>query len=146
MIKAYKSLILYFIVFSLLLLISSIMIFQHKIGFYVDGVLRYYLGDEELFIPSKNEAGILKIILPHIFAFGLFSMVILHFVLFTKEKNRLKTLIYLLFVTAFLEIFTPFMIINGFYLFAYLKLISLFLFEVLILYILYILFFSIING
>ena len=144
--ETYKSLILYFVVFSFLLLASSIVIFQHKIGFSVDGVLRYYLGDEKLFIPSKNEAGILKIILPHIFAFGLFSMVILHFVLFTKQKNRLKTLIYLLFVTAFLEIFTPFMIINGFYLFAYLKLISLFLFEVLILYILYILFFSIING
>ena len=144
MIKAYKVSIIYFLVFSLLLLISSIMIFEHKIGFDSLSILNYYLGDEKLFIPAKSVSGVLKIVLPHIFVFGLFSMVILHFVVFTKQKEKTKILIYLTFISAFLEIFTPLMILWGFESFAYLKLLSFILFEILILYLLYLLFFSIV--
>ncbi|MEA2099313.1 MAG: hypothetical protein U9P72_04200 [Campylobacterota bacterium] len=144
MIEAYKEAVVYFILFSLLLLASSVVIFEHKIGFSKEGVLNYYLGNEELFIPAKSGAGIFKIILPHIFVFGLFAMVILHFVIFTKQKTKTKNLAYLLFISAFLEIFTPLLIINDFHSFAYLKLLSFFLFEILVIYILYILFFSIV--
>lgn len=144
MIKAYKVSIIYFLVFSLLLLLSGIMIFEHKIGFDSKSIINYYLGDEELFIPAKSVSGVLKIVLPHIFVFGLFSMVILHFVVFTKQKERTKILIYLTFISAFLEIFTPLMILGGFESFAYLKLFSFILFEILILYLLYLLFFSIV--
>ncbi len=145
MTKAYKYSILYFAAFSLLLLISGIMLFEHKIGFSVQSVSEYYLGSSDKFIVAKTGSGVLKIILPHIFAFGLFAMVILHFLVFTKERGKTKTkmLIYLTFITAFLEITSPFLIILGAEFFAYVKIISFILFESLILYSLWLLLHSI---
>ena len=142
MIKAYKYALLYFLLFSLLLLLSGGLLFEQKIGFSALDVLNYYEGNETLYIQKKSFLGILKIILPHLFAFGLFSMVALHFLIFTKKKN-LQILVYMVYLTALLEMLTPFFIINGFELFAYLKLLSFFLFQGLIIYILWLLFFSI---
>ncbi len=145
MIKAYKLAIVYFLIFSILLIISSIVLFEQKIGISIEGIKNYYLGNEELFIPPKSILGIFKITLPHIFVFGLFSMVILHFLVFTKEKKKrvTQTVIYLMFLSAFLEIFSPIMIVLGFESFAYLKFLSFFIFEGLIIYVLYLLFFHI---
>jgi len=145
MTQAYKYAILYFLVFSLLLLCSGILLFDHKIGFSIDGVLQYYLGSEETFTQEKTSLGILKIILPHLFAFGLFCMVLLHFLLFTNKRKLLQTkvLVYLLFTSAFLEITAPFLIINGYDFFAYVKLLSFFLFQALVIYTAWLLFFSI---
>ena len=140
--QAYKLSILYFLIFSLLLIISAVMLFWHKIGFNYLSVLEYYIGNEEKFIPAQSAAGILKMVLPHIFVFGLFTMVLLHFLVFTdiKVKKAFLILIYITFITALLEIFAPFMIINGFEFFAYIKLFSFFSFLALILFILWLLF------
>lgn len=148
MIKAYKLSIIYYIILSLLLIVSAIMLFEHKIGFSYDSVLNYYLGNEELFIQKKSFSGLLKIILPHIFVFGLLSMVLLHFLVFTKLRYKKTTqlLIYSTFITALLELFTPYLILSGLELFAYVKLFSFFLFLTLILYILWLLFYSIIHD
>jgi hypothetical protein len=118
------------------------MLFWHKIGFNYLSVLEYYIGNEEKFIPAQSAAGILKMVLPHIFVFGLFTMVLLHFLVFTdlKVKKAFLILIYITFITALLEIFAPFMIINGFEFFAYIKLFSFFSFLALILFILWLLF------
>lgn len=140
--KAYKRAILYFLLFSILLLVSSVMLFEHKIGFSATGVLNYYLGNEELFIPAKTISGLLKIIVPHIFVFALFSMVLLHFVVFTKKKSKL--LVFVVFLSILLELFTPLLIVGGYEVFAYLKLLSFFVFELLVLYILWVLFISIV--
>ncbi|MDQ7046015.1 MAG: hypothetical protein Q9M32_08900 [Sulfurimonas sp.] len=145
MTQAYKYSIAYFLLFTLLLLLSGALLFDDKIGFSIEGVLNYYLGNEEAFTQEKSAFGILKIILPHIFAFGLFCMVLLHFLVFTKQRNLKKTkaLVYLLFISAFLEIGSPFLIINGYEFGAYIKLFSFFLFEALVLYTAYLLLFSI---
>lgn len=145
MTQAYKYAILYFLVFSFLLLLSGILLFEHKIGFSVEGVLDYYLGNEEVFTQQKSSLGILKTILPHFFAFGLFCMVLLHFLVFTKKQKQMQTkvLVYLLFFSAILEITTPFLIINGYDFFAYIKLISFFVFQALVIYVAWLLFFSI---
>jgi hypothetical protein len=144
--KAYKLSILYFIVFSLLLVVSAIILFNHNIGFSIDSITAYYMGNEEKFIASKSWHGILKIILPHTYVFGLFSMVILHFLVFTKVHYKKSTLvlIYTIFFTAFTEMFSPFMIINGYEIFAYLKLFSFVTFLASIIYTLWLLFHSII--
>ncbi len=146
MTKAYKYSIIYFLAFSLLLLVSGTMLFEHKIGFSVQEVSNYYLGNEEKFINPKTSSAILKIILPHIFAFGLFIMVILHFLVFTKNRDSksVKLLIYLTFISTFLELASPFGIINGIEFFAYLKLLSFGVFELLILYSMWLLFRSIV--
>lgn len=148
MTQAYKYSILYFLLFSLLLVASGVMLFEEKIGFSIIDITKYYLGDEEKFIAAKSPEGILKIVLPHIFAFGLFFMVILHFLLFTKYKDTItiKMLIYTLFVSGFIEIFSPFMILFGAEVFAYAKIVSFVVFQGLILYITWLLFNSIINN
>ncbi|MEN8303446.1 MAG: hypothetical protein ABFQ64_05205 [Campylobacterota bacterium] len=146
MTKAYRYSIVYFLAFSLLLSVSGAMLFEHKIGFSVQEVSNYYLGNEERFINPKTNSAVLKTILPHIFAFGLFIMVLLHFLVFTKKRDSksVKLLIYLTFISAALELASPFGIINGMEFFAYLKLLSFGVFELLILYSSWLLFRSII--
>ena len=148
MTQAYKLSILYFLAFSLLLTISGIMLFEHKIGFNINAISNYYLGDEEKFIVAKTSMGILKIVLPHLFAFGLFFMVLLHFLVFTKDRGSkgLRVLIFLTFFSAFLEVFSPFFIILGAVWFSYVKVASFIILESLVLYIMYLLFHSIIKD
>jgi len=143
--KAYKLSILYYLAFTLLLITSAVMLFENKIGFSYASVLEYYIGNEERFIPAKSSLGVLKIILPHIFVFGLLSMVLLHFLVFTAHRYKRNTiiLIYTTFLTAILEMFTPFFILNGYEFFAYIKLFSFFVFLALVVYISWLLFYSI---
>ena len=134
--KAYKYSIFYFLLFSILLLGSSLLLFDDKIGLSPTAIAEYYLGNEEKFLVEKSWSTILKIILPHIFAFGLFFMVVLHFLLFTKHKDT-KLFLYLsyaIFLVGFLELFSPYMILAGFHSFAFVKLISFVLLELLLPY------------
>lgn len=136
---------MYFGVFVLLLLISGVMIFAQKTSFSPVGVLHYYIGYEVKFITAKTNIGLLKLVSPHIFAFALLSMILLHFLVFTRFKQKVRIVIYLLFGVQFLEIFTPFLIINVAPLFVYLKLLSLFVYLMLLLSILLLLVISIIK-
>lgn len=123
------------------------MIFEHKIGFSAREISNYYLGDSSQFINAKTYMGVLKVTLPHILAFGLLSMVLLHFLVFTKYKDKRSTkiLIYLVYISALTEIFTPLMIILGLEFFSYLKLISLVVFQTTLLYIVWLLFSSVMK-
>jgi len=143
--KAYKYSIFYFLLFSLLLLGSSLLLFDDKIGLSSTAIRAYYLGDEANVIFAKSWETILKIILPHIFAFGLFFMVVLHFLLFTKHKDTqlFLYLSYAIFFVGFLELFSPYMILAGFEAFAFVKLIAFVLLELLLLYTFYLLLVSI---
>ncbi len=143
--KYYNYAVLYFLLFSIILLASSIALFITKIGLSYSDILHYYLGNERLFLTPKTLAGLLKIILPHIFGFGLFLMVVLHFGLFTKlrKSQKLYLLSIALFTTAFIELFSPIFIILGATFFVYVKLLSFVLFELLTLYALWLLFHAI---
>jgi hypothetical protein len=143
--KAYKVSILYFSIFTLMLLVSGIMIFESKIGFEVNRALAYYIGDKELFLTAKSNSGILKSALPHIFAFALLSMVTLHFLVFTRYRNKaiVKILLYTILSAQFFEIFSPFLIINISDIFIYLKIVSFFIYVCMIPVVLYLLFDSI---
>jgi len=144
--KAYKYSIVYFLVFSLLLILSGVLLFEYKIGFSVEQISSYYLGDEDKFINPQTSSSILKIITPHIFAFGLFIMVLLHFLIFTKKRSSktLKAVIYLTFLSAILELLSPFGIINNIEFFAYVKLLSFIIFDLLVLFSSWLLFRSIV--
>lgn len=147
MTQSYKLAIVYFLAFSLLLMLSGFLLFEEKIGLSVEAVTRYYVGDEVRFISAKTFEGVLKIILPHIFAFGLLSMVLLHFLVFTKHKKTksIQWCMYLLFVSAFCEISSPFFILLGSAHFAYIKVISFVVFEASIIYVAWLLFRSIMH-
>lgn len=94
---------------------------------------------------AKSSQGLLKIVLPHIFAFALLSMVLLHFLKFTNTKNKkaLIVLIYALFITQFFEIFAPFFMLHISELFVYVKLFSYLVYFGLMLITLHLLFASI---
>ena len=144
--KTYKLSIIYFVVFTILLLVSANILFIYKIGFSIDSILSYYIGDSERYIEAKSISGILKLTLPHIFSFALLAMVLLHFMVFTKQRHNTKTklLVYTINISAFFEIFSAFLIIWHIEFFAYIKIFSLFVFEISIFYLLYMLVYSII--
>ena len=146
--KAYRVSILYFLLFALLLLATASALFAQKIGFTQADVLSYYLGNEALFIGPKSVVGVLKIILPHIFAYALFVMVVLHFLIFTKMRNKreLDFLIYASYVSIAAELFSPFFIMAGLEFFAYVKIAAFFTMSTLQLYISYLLFDSIFKA
>ncbi len=146
--SAYKASILYFAVFTMLLLVSGYMIFESKIGFSAESALEYYIGNEDKFMVAKSSAGILKLVLPHIFAFAILSMVVIHFIAFTKYKNSkaVLLLIYTILISQTFEIFAPFAVINISSYFIYLKLASFFIYMTLIPMVLYILFISIVRD
>ncbi|MFT7859763.1 MAG: hypothetical protein ABXS93_02380 [Sulfurimonas sp.] len=144
--SAYRYAIIYFGFFVSLLLCSALMLFAHKIGFDHQSISHYYLGDGELLI-QKTNTGLLKLVLPHIFAFAILSFVLIHFLIFTsyKEKKYPVVLIYILLLTQTIEIFSPYMIIHISEYFSYLKLGSFILYMTLIPLIFFWLFKSIIK-
>lgn len=123
--KAYQIALLYFLLFSVLLLLSGGLIFYDKIGFDAVSLRNYYLGDEALFMMPKSFFGVLKVLLAHLFSFGLFSFVILHFLRFITPFKGLGLLSITTLVVALLEVLSSFLILvwEGF---VYLKLITFF--------------------
>jgi hypothetical protein len=122
--NAYRYAIAYFTLFGGLLLISGFWLFALKIGFTPSQVAAYYLGDPSLFTAPKSFTGLMESALPHLGGMGLFVMVTAHFLHFApkKKKRGAKKMAVALFVAALLDIFCPFAIINGFALFAWVKL------------------------
>lgn len=119
--SAYKGVVFYFLPFIWLLLISALALYAQKIGFTPQAVLDYYT--------PKTLGGVLKVNLPHIFVFGLLSMVMLHFVVFTQHQKQLKLLNFIIYISGFMELFSPVGIIFGVEFFSYVKLISFFVFN-----------------
>lgn len=146
--REYQNAIAIFSLFVILLVLSGVMIFIEKIGLSVEDIMVYYLGSEEKFIQAKSFQGLLKIVLPHTFAYGLLSMVLLHFLIFTDQRNlrRSKILVFVIFSSAFLEIVSPFLLLRGLEFFAYLKLGSFIVFNLSLLYVSYLLAKSILDS
>lgn len=134
--RSYKVFILYFLAFNALLLVSAMTIFNTKIGFLPKEVFDYYA--------HKTLMGILKVHLPHLLVFGLFGMVLLHFLVFTQYKNQTKNLAIFFFASAFLELLSPLLMVYGFSFFAYLKVFSFITFYLLIIYVSMLILFDII--
>ena len=70
--------------------------------------------------------GVLKVLLPHIFAFGLYIFVVIHFLLFTRYKDTrtMQWLIYGTFLGGFLELLSSFLMLSGIALFESVKLLA----------------------
>lgn len=138
--------------FSLLLLLaiglislqlaSGIWLFIEKFGILPSDVYIYFAGNEEQFIMKKSIEGLLETAVPHFLAISTTIFVYAHFLLFTNiisSKNK-QLLISGLFISASIDIFSPFGIVYGFEIFAWTKLIAFWSFEILMGLLLYILF------
>lgn len=107
----------------LMQLASGIWLFIEKYGFSVHDVFTYFAGDENSFIPAKSFEGLMETTVPHFVAVSTTIFVYAHFLLFTtviSEKKK-KLIIYSLFISALINIFSSFGIIQGHELFAWIK-------------------------
>ncbi len=123
---AYRLSIFYFALFALLLIGSAVLLHGMKIGYGVEELNRYYLGDTAAYVTAKSSEGVLKTAVPHLGGVGLFVMVSAHFFLFAspREKRRAKPLALLLIVTGMLNTLLPLLISAGAGYLIWLKLLS----------------------
>ncbi|MEN8147614.1 MAG: hypothetical protein ABFR02_08340 [Campylobacterota bacterium] len=146
--QSYRLSIAYFTLFGLLLLASGMVLFFSKIGFSYEAVQSYYLGDKALFINPKSSYGLLEVALPHLGAMGLFIMVTGHFFLFSTKhhKHHVIKIVIGLFTVALFDIFSGFLIVEGWTIFIWVKLLSFILLQLLGLYLLWSLFRAVWQG
>lgn len=81
---------------------TGIFMFREKLGFGYDSVVRYYLGDPEMFMNPRSFIGLLEVTHFHLFAMGLFFVVFSHLLLFTPFREQLKGLMIRLLAAAIL--------------------------------------------
>jgi len=129
-------------------LVSGIWLFIEKFGLIPSDIYIYFAGSEEQFIMKKSFEGLLETAVPHFLAISTTIFVYAHFLLFTKiiSTQQKQLLISSLFISALIDICSPFGIIYGFEFFAWVKLIAFWSFEMLMGLLLYILFYASLKG
>lgn len=124
-----------FSIFSLLFLFSNFFNFFVKMGFGVEGIKLYYLGNPELFIKGKSLEGVFKVFYPHLLAMGIYVLSLSHFLPFAgltlKESMRLSVPMWL---GAYMDNFSSLLILWLGAPIAYVKLLSFWLFQLTALY------------
>ena len=132
-----KNLYFFLLVLALILISlqlgSGIWLFIAKYGITPSAIYTYFAGNEALFVMAKSFEGLMETAVPHFLAISLTIFVYAHFLLFTKiisEKQK-WWLILGLFLSASIDIFSPFAMIYGYEVFAWFKLIAFFVFEIL---------------
>lgn len=140
--RLFKLLLFFALGLIALQLLSGIWLFIEKYGLTPSEVYLYFAGDEKNFIVAKSFEGLLETTVPHFLAVSATIFVYAHFLLFTKKisEKRKQLLISWLFIAALGDIFSPFGILYDCELFAWLKVISFWGFEILMGVLLYTLF------
>ena len=117
-----KIIILFTTLFFLFLWLTNILLYM-QIGFNYEGIVGYYLGNEETFRPPKSYIGLLEEAHFHFFSMAILLVTLTHLILFTSISTGWKlTLILGSFTSSFLEITSSWLIRYVSAQFAYLKL------------------------
>lgn len=117
-----KIIIIFTTIFFLFLWMTNILLYM-QIGFNYEGIVNYYLGNEETFRPPKSYIGLLEEAHFHFFSMAILLVTLTHLILFTSLSSGWKlTLILTSFTSSFLEIISSWLIRYISPLFAYLKL------------------------
>ena len=85
-----NALILMFLGYVVLLLISNAMLYFHKMDLTADSVIAYYLGSEEDFTQPKSYQSMLEVSHFHVFAMGMLILTLTHLMLMTDLPIFLK--------------------------------------------------------
>jgi len=85
-----NTLVLMFLVYVLLLIISNAMLYFHKMDLTVCSVVTYYLGSEVDFTQPKSYQSMLEVSHFHVFAMGMLILTLTHLMLMTKLPTVLK--------------------------------------------------------
>ena len=117
-----KIIILFTTLFFIFLWVTNILLYM-QIGFNYEGIVGYYLGNEETFRPPKSYIGLLEEAHFHFFSMAILLVTLTHLILFTSISAGWKlTLILGSFTSSFLEITSSWLIRYVSAQFAYLKL------------------------
>ncbi|MBE0598260.1 MAG: hypothetical protein IH614_13410 [Desulfuromonadales bacterium] len=96
------TILIFFYGYFLLHWLTGIFMFREKLGFSYDSVVRYYLGDPEMFMNPRSFIGLLEVAHFHLFAMGLFFVIFSHLLLFTSFREQLKGVLIRLLAAAIL--------------------------------------------
>jgi magnesium-transporting ATPase (P-type) len=123
-------------------LASGVWLFVAKYGLSPSEVYLYFSGNEADFIMPKSFEGLMETAVPHFLAISTTIFVFAHFLLFTQviSEKKKELLITSLFLTAILDILSPFGMIHGYEIFAWVKLIAFWSFEMLMGLLMFVLF------
>ncbi|MDW8096098.1 MAG: hypothetical protein RMI51_04790 [Aquificaceae bacterium] len=126
-----KLSVLVFSVFSLLFVLSNFLSFYAKMGFSVQGVKDYFLGNPELFIKRKSFEGFFKVFYPHLLAMSIYSFALAHLLPFAGiDRRKTVSFTLLLFLFSFLDNLSGLFLLYLSPHFAYLKLFSFWAFQI----------------
>ncbi len=101
-----------FALFSLFFLFSNFLNFHAKMGFGVEGIRDYFLGNPELFVKGKSFNGVFKVFYPHLIAMAVYSLALAHLLPFVGVKRRTALWIGLfLFIFSFLDNLTSLLLL-----------------------------------
>ncbi|MEJ7619361.1 MAG: hypothetical protein WKI46_00900 [Aquificaceae bacterium] len=129
---ALKLISLAFALFSLFFLFSNFLNFHAKMGFGVEGIRNYFLGNPDLFVKGKSFKGVFKVFYPHLIAMAVYSLALAHLLPFAGVKRRTALWIGIfLFVFSFLDNLTSLLLLFLGSPLAYLKLLSFWSFQLL---------------
>ncbi|MEJ5338173.1 MAG: hypothetical protein WHS43_00770 [Aquificaceae bacterium] len=125
-----KVLSLLFSFFSIFFILSNFVNFHAKMGFGVQGIRDYFLGNPELFLKPKSFEGVFKVFYPHILAMALYSLALIHLLPFAGvDRKKSITLGLFVFLFSFLDNFSSLLLLYGGSPFAYLKFMSFWSFQ-----------------
>lgn len=142
--KLFVPLLLLALALILMQLVSGVWLFIEKYGFIIYEVFTYFAGDEDKFIFAKSFEGLMETTVPHFIAVSTTIFVYAHFLLFTKiiSERKKQLLILALFISAMVNIFSAFGIIQGYEFFAWVKVFAFWSFQLFMGLLLCILFFA----
>jgi hypothetical protein len=106
-----KLILAFFYLYFFLHWSTGLLMFHDKLGFSYQGVVRYFLGDPDLFMHPRSFAGLLEVTHFHLFAMGLFFVVFTHLMMFSPLKDSIKSaLIWLLGLSILADIASSWLI------------------------------------
>ena len=85
-----NALILMFLGYVVLLLISNAMLYFHKMDLTADSVIAYYLGSEQDFTQPKSYQSMLEVSHFHVFSMGMLILTLTHLMLMTDLPVLMK--------------------------------------------------------
>ncbi len=98
-------------------------LFVAKMGITPSSVADYYLGNRELFIRKKTVSGLMSVFNPHLVSMAVYLFTVAHFAFFTNLKKKIYWSA-VLFLSAFIDNLSGYLILWGGPFFAYVKIIS----------------------
>lgn len=126
-----QMILIFTLLFVLLLWVTNILLYMERIGIDYTSIVKYYLGSEEDFRNPISYLGLLEITHIHIFLFAMALLLVNHLTVFLNLPQSLKLLlIFVSFISGFLDVGSGWLIRFVSPLFAYLKMVSFFVFQI----------------